>query len=78
MEMLIRRRNTALFQRLIATSGQRCINVRATLNDVDKRLFKRRNASLERRRISTLYQHFHCHYIATSGQRRHLTSFVVV
>ena len=65
MEMLIRRRNT-LFQCLIATSRQRCINVRTTINDVDKRLFKRRNATLERRRISTLYQHFHCDYIATS------------
>ena len=52
MEMLIRRRNTTLFQRLIATSRQRCINVRTTTNDVDKRLFKRRNATWERRCIN--------------------------
>ena len=77
MEMLVRHRNTTLFQRLIATSRQRCINVRTTANDVDKRLFKRRNATLERC-ISTLYQHFHCDYIATLGQRRYSTSFMVV
>ena len=64
--MLIRRRNTTLFQRLIATSRQRCINVRTTTNDVDKRLFKRRNATLERRCILTLYQHFHCDVRSTS------------
>ena len=62
---------------VIATSRQRCINVRTTANDVDKRLFKRRNATLERC-ISTLYQHFHYDYIATSCQRRYSTSFMVV
>ena len=77
VEMLVRHRNTTLFQRLIATSRQRCINVRTTANDVDKRLFKRRNATLERC-ISTLYQHFHYDYIATSCQRRYSTSFMVV
>ena len=44
----MRRRNTTLFQRLIVSSRQRCINVRTTTNDVDKRLFKRRNATWER------------------------------
>ena len=65
MEMLVRHRNTTLFQRLIAMSRQRCINVRTTANDVDKGLFKRRNATLERC-ISTLYQHFHCDVRSTS------------
>ena len=68
--------DTTSFQRLIEMSRQRCINVRTTIKDVHKRLFERCNATLERRRTSTLYQHFHCDYIAMSGQRRYLTSLL--
>ena len=60
MEMLIQRRNTTSFQRCITTFKQPFIDVVYGCSDVDTTLPRRRNETLEQRRVSTSYQHFHC------------------
>ena len=72
MEMLIQRRNTT-FQRCITTFKQPFIAIVCGCSDVDTTLSRRRNETLEQRRVSTLYQHFHCDCIAMSFRRRNST-----
>ena len=73
MEMLIERRNTTSFQRCITTFKLPFIDVVHGCSDVDTTLSRRRNETLEQRRVLTLYQHFHCDRIATSFRRQNST-----
>ena len=74
MEMLIQRRNTKSFQRCITTFKQPFVDVVYVWSDVDT-TSRRRNETLEQRRVSTSYQHFHRGCIATSELNVDTTSF---
>ena len=78
MEMLIQRRNTMSFQRCITTFKQPFIDVIYGCSDVDTTLPRRRNETLEQRRVSTSYQHFYRDVIPTSELNVETTSLCLL
>ena len=52
--------DTTSFPRRITTFKQPFIDVVCGCSDVDTTLSRRRDETLEQRRVSTSYEHFHC------------------